>query len=116
MMSLIRTLLGGTWAYLAAAGVVVVVVAGIYAKGRIDASHAAEVSKIKQERSEALKRLELIQDAYKEDSLRYQNSLLKIQTLQSKVDGLNDYIESSESGSTVCIDPAGTDRLRNLWE
>lgn len=123
MLKLILGSIGGFRGYLYLAIVLGALgaVGAIYAKGRIDASHAAEMSSIKD--TLALERAARIRadnaaiaDAEKLKTFAAENAALEIyiDELQHEAEAVP--TDPANPKGNVCLGPAGVERLRKLWE
>lgn len=89
--------------------------AALYAKGRVDAAHVAEIADLK----DKLRFAEVVNATWKkvaaEDAKRAADAASRAADLNSKIDELNAYIETMEDRDRVCLDEPDTERLRDLW-
>lgn len=102
--------------HIAAVLAVLAVVGGIYAKGRLDASHAAEVARLEENLAIAQRNAEREREARAVDAINLVASRQRLDLLQTKTDELLEYINELEDASRVCLSGADTERLRRLWE
>ena len=96
--------------------IVLAVVGGIYAKGRIDARHAAEVASIKRDLATAENVIQLEREARTADAALAHAQAQRINTLTAKSDAIQEYADALEDARRECLSGADSDRLRDLWK
>jgi len=87
----------------------------IYAKGRIDAAHKAELAAQAEQLASLTAAIERERALREADAIRAKADAAKRVELESLLMELDDHAENSESGGAVCLDPADTERLLKLW-
>ncbi|KQR67871.1 hypothetical protein [Rhizobium sp. Leaf341] len=100
------------WPKIVAVLAVILTVWAIYAKGVSDTKSAQAVEDLRVEK--ALRETE--KAAYVADAERADAAYNRLRALNSKVEGLNDYVRINPTSGNQCLDGADTDQLRDLWK
>lgn len=101
------------YAYLAGVLVVLAVVGAIYAKGRLDAGHAAQLADLQKRITQLQATAEQERKARVLDTIQAKLDADDMADLAKRITELNDYAESL--GAAACFDDTDTERLRTLW-
>ncbi|MDX0270903.1 hypothetical protein GOC13_24455 [Sinorhizobium meliloti] len=96
--------------------IVLAVVGGFYAKGQIDARHAAELASIKRDLATATNVLKLEREARTADAALAQAQAQRINTLSAQSDAIQEYADALEDARRECLSGADNERLRDLWK
>lgn len=88
----------------------------IYAKGRMDAAHKAEVEELKGSLKHAIETADRERKARLADAILATENAKRKAALETKIGELDAYVESLEDRDRVCLDGRDTERLRDLWE
>lgn len=101
------------YAYLVVAFVVAAGLAGLYAKGRLDARHAAQLASLQQEVFRLKASAEQERKARVLDTIQAKLDAEDKADLANRITELNTYAESL--AGAACLDDTDTERLRTLW-
>ncbi|PDT45352.1 hypothetical protein CO661_24115 [Sinorhizobium fredii] len=96
--------------------IVLAVVGGIYAKGQLDARHAAELATVQRDLKTATNVLKLEREARTADAALAQAQAQRINTLSAQSDAIQEYADALEDARRECLSGAGNERLRDLWK
>jgi hypothetical protein len=102
--------------WLAPVLIVLALVGGIYAKGRIDSKHAAEIASIRDELATA--ELVIASDKAKRvsDANLAKEQAEKLWELKAHAQSIQEYADALEDAGRECLSGADNDRLRDLWK
>ena len=103
------------YAWIAGAVLLLLIVGGIYAKGRIDSNHKAEVAQLTETLELTKSTLATEKIARQGDTILATEAAKRQNALKLKIGNLNDYVETLEVTGAVCLDGTDTERLRDLW-
>lgn len=104
------------YGYLAALMVILLVVGGVYAKGRLDKAHEAEVARLKEQLELVVYLKQKNQEAYEIDAAAYEKAEARLNTLSTQVTNLQEYADALEDANAQCLAGPDVDRLRDLWK
>ncbi|MER8422481.1 hypothetical protein [Mesorhizobium sp. M0244] len=103
------------YAWIAGAVLLLLIVGGIYAKGRIDSNHAQELAQLTETLELTKSTLATEKVARQADTILATEAAKRQNALKLKIGNLNDYVETLEVTGAVCLDGTDTERLRDLW-
>ncbi len=92
-----------------------VVVGAIYGKGRLDSAHKAGVAQVTKELALTKLQLQTEQNARAIDAATAKTDATKVNQLNTKIDGLNAYVDALEDANRQCLSGADSNQLRQLW-
>ncbi len=104
------------YGYLAALVFVLLVLGGLYAKGRLDADHAGEVKKWRDDYVELRLDYDREQTARADDALKARQAAERLTALNTQVANLQEYADGLEDANAQCLSGPDVDRLRDLWK
>ena len=104
------------YAYLAGLLAIIAVVGVIYGKGRLDARHSAELAAVQSELSTAKGVIQAERAARLQDAILAAEAAKRQAALTTKIDELNDYVDTLQDRDSQCLTGADTERLRDLWQ
>lgn len=88
----------------------------IYGKGRLDAKHASEMALLQGNLRIAEMNLKNEQDARQQDAILATEAAKRQVALNTKIDELNQYVDTLQDRDSVCLSGTDTERLRDLWK
>lgn len=102
--------------WLAPVLIVLALVGGIYAKGRIDSKHAAEIALMKADLATA--ELVIASDKAKRvaDANLAKEQAEQIGELKSKAQSIQEYADALEDAGRECLSGADVGQLHHLWK
>lgn len=103
------------YGWIASIVVLLLIVGAIYAKGRLDASHAAETANLKRDLETAMRVAYIEKRARQQDSIKAAEDAKRQAALQTKIGELNDYVDTLEDRNRECLSSTDTQRVRDLW-
>jgi hypothetical protein len=95
---------------------VLALVGVIYGKGRLDQKHAAETALLKGNLKVAELNLKNEKDARLSDAILATEAAKRQVALTTKIDELNQYVDTLQDRDSVCLSGTDTERLRDLWK
>lgn len=87
----------------------------IYGKGRLDASHAAELAQVTQSLDAAKAAIENEKAARQSDAILAAENAKRASALNTKIDELETYVDTLQDRDRECLSRDDTERLRDLW-
>lgn len=101
--------------WLIAVVMVLLVLGGIYAKGRLDTKHKLELASVQSQLRLAQTIIEKEREARVADARLAQEAAQKAADLKLKVTNLQEYVDALADAGRECLSSADTERLRDIW-